>query len=124
MLIPRPETEQLLDLAGAALAAQPQLADRPWADLGTGSGAIALGLASLLPASAQVRYTCPIYLVPCTVAATVKSAAPAQTRRAQFSQLDLCSHKLLAQGSCQMSWHLLWTSGTHESLAILGTRPT
>lgn len=55
VLIPRPETEQLLDLAGAALDARPQLRDGHWADLGTGSGAIALGLASILPASSQVH---------------------------------------------------------------------
>lgn len=44
VLIPRPETELLIDLA---LAAFPQAAHEPahWVDLGTGSGAIALALA-------------------------------------------------------------------------------
>lgn len=32
----------------------PSLAEGPWLDLGTGSGAIALGLASILPRHAQV----------------------------------------------------------------------
>ncbi len=44
VLVPRPETESLIDLVV-------EVADRPtgaWADLGTGSGAIALGLAAAL----------------------------------------------------------------------------
>lgn len=60
-LIPRPETEQLLELAEAALAARPALRAKGalWADLGTGSGALALGLASLLPSSCTVGSCCP-----------------------------------------------------------------
>ncbi len=54
ILVPRPETEQLVDMAAAALAARPQLADAPWADLGTGSGAIAIGLADALKQHKQV----------------------------------------------------------------------
>ncbi|NET30504.1 MAG: peptide chain release factor N(5)-glutamine methyltransferase [Cyanothece sp. SIO1E1] len=53
VLIPRPETESLVDLA---IAAAPQndnphisLSHGHWAELGTGSGAIALGLASAFP---------------------------------------------------------------------------
>jgi release factor glutamine methyltransferase len=52
VLIPRPETEYLIDLAVAAATnsgAAPFLNSGPWADLGTGSGAIALGLADALP---------------------------------------------------------------------------
>ncbi|BAT56304.1 Modification methylase HemK [Nostoc sp. NIES-3756] len=48
VLIPRPETECLIDLAVAAVADSelaPQLQQGHWVDLGTGSGAIALGLA-------------------------------------------------------------------------------
>jgi len=44
VLIPRPETEYLIDLAVAASLSTP-LQQGHWADLGTGSGAIALGLA-------------------------------------------------------------------------------
>lgn len=52
VLIPRPETEGLVDLAAAATALNPELSHGHWADLGTGSGAIALGLADILPAAA------------------------------------------------------------------------
>ena len=58
VLCPRPETEQLVDLAAAAFEGMrkaegkdansssiPSLSSLPWADLGTGSGAIAVGLA-------------------------------------------------------------------------------
>ncbi len=56
VLIPRPETEYLIDLAIAAIKASPNsqlspslLSHGHWADLGTGSGAIALGLATAFP---------------------------------------------------------------------------
>jgi len=49
VLIPRPETEELIDLAVAACAKSPALAQGYWADLGTGSGEIAIWLADALP---------------------------------------------------------------------------
>lgn len=52
VLIPRPETELIIDIALALSAESPlaaQLAIGNWADLGTGSGAIALGLADSFP---------------------------------------------------------------------------
>lgn len=52
VLIPRPETELIVDLAVAAMQpslTQPPLPSSNWVDLGTGSGAIALGLAEALP---------------------------------------------------------------------------
>lgn len=56
VLIPRPETEYLIDLAIAAIKMAPdsecstsRLSHGHWADLGTGSGAIALGLATAFP---------------------------------------------------------------------------
>ncbi|AFZ56144.1 peptide chain release factor N(5)-glutamine methyltransferase [Anabaena cylindrica FACHB-243] len=50
VLIPRPETECLIDLAVVAAKNSPieGLEQGHWADLGTGSGAIALGLADVL----------------------------------------------------------------------------
>jgi release factor glutamine methyltransferase len=52
VLVPRPETEALVDLAAAAAAAAPPaVRASPWADAGTGSGALALGLAAVLPPS-------------------------------------------------------------------------
>ena len=49
VLIPRPETELLIDLVLAQVRHYPALATGNWVDLGTGSGAIALGLAAVLP---------------------------------------------------------------------------
>lgn len=50
VLIPRPETEYLIDLTIAAVQTSVlNLAQGHWADLGTGSGAIALGLADAFP---------------------------------------------------------------------------
>jgi release factor glutamine methyltransferase len=52
VLIPRPETELLIDLAQAWVNEHPILRQDSimrWADLGTGSGAIALGLAQSFP---------------------------------------------------------------------------
>ena len=51
VLIPRPETELLIDLVSQELPKKPNnsLISGNWVDLGTGSGAIALGLAEILP---------------------------------------------------------------------------
>lgn len=52
VLIPRPETELLIDKVLAAIQQSPQaeqLRRGIWADLGTGSGAIAIALAQALP---------------------------------------------------------------------------
>lgn len=50
VLVPRPETEYLIDLAqNAVTASDVDLAAGHWVDLGTGSGAIAIGLAAVFP---------------------------------------------------------------------------
>ncbi len=49
VLIPRPETELLIDLAVAATDTNINLRCGHWADLGTGSGALALGIADIFP---------------------------------------------------------------------------
>ena len=56
VLIPRPETELIIDLAVDAVERSPQrdaLATGIWVDMGTGSGAIATGLADAFP-NAQI----------------------------------------------------------------------
>ncbi len=49
VLIPRPETELLIDLAIQCTEPNPALRRGHWIDMGTGSGAIALGLADAFP---------------------------------------------------------------------------
>ena len=49
VLIPRPETECLIDHIEQFLQTSPELAQGHWVDLGTGSGAIAIALADLMP---------------------------------------------------------------------------
>lgn len=51
VLIPRQETETLVDLALALLPQPPQRQEIHWADLGTGSGCLATALARCLPRS-------------------------------------------------------------------------
>ncbi|MBR8839014.1 MAG: peptide chain release factor N(5)-glutamine methyltransferase [Stigonema ocellatum SAG 48.90 = DSM 106950] len=69
VLIPRPETECLIDLAVAA--ASLPLQQGHWADLGTGSGAIAIGLADVLTAAT-------IHAVDCSHQALLMAAANAR----------------------------------------------
>ncbi len=62
VLIPRPETECLIDLVVVATNAVSDLGQGNWVDLGTGSGAIACGLADILTEAS-------IYAVDCSPAA-------------------------------------------------------
>lgn len=51
VLIPRPETEEIIDLALQAAQGNAKLLSGHWVDIGTGSGAIAIGLARSFPQS-------------------------------------------------------------------------
>lgn len=48
VLIPRPETEIVVDLVVDVISKDQGLRDGLWADMGTGSGAIAIGIAKIL----------------------------------------------------------------------------
>lgn len=82
VLIPRPETEEMIDWA-IALSAHLSPLTGHWADLGTGSGAIALGLASAFPAAT-------IHAVDCSPAALAVARSNAAENglgdRIQFHQ--------------------------------------
>jgi release factor glutamine methyltransferase len=56
VLIPRPETELIIDIALAA--SSPLQQQGMWVDLGTGSGAISIGLAAALPAATIYAVDC------------------------------------------------------------------
>lgn len=56
VLIPRPETELMVDFAADALKRRPALADSPWLDLGTGSGALAIGIAAEIARMKRSRH--------------------------------------------------------------------
>ncbi len=80
VLIPRPETEATIDIALAATTRQQQ--QGTWVDLGTGSGAIAIGLARVLPQAS-------IYAVDCSAAALAiasMNAARLGAERIDFRQ--------------------------------------
>lgn len=87
VLIPRPETEYLIDLAVEAVKHSliPNLAAGDWVDLGTGSGAIALGLAEVFP-------TATIHSVDCSTDALAIAQENAQ-------QLNLAQRIQFYQGS-------------------------
>jgi release factor glutamine methyltransferase len=85
VLIPRPETELLIDLAIAATVTNPELRQGHWADLGTGSGAIALGLATVFPGAT-------IHAIDCSA----EALAIAQINAQRYSLTD---HIQFHQGS-------------------------
>ncbi len=60
VLIPRPETEEIIDIAAQAVenCSKSPLKLGIWVDLGTGSGAIALGLAQVFPQSQIYAVDC------------------------------------------------------------------
>lgn len=87
VLIPRPETEYLIDLAVNAVknSPTPELASGHWVDLGTGSGAIALGLADTFQSA--------------TIHAVDRSATALATAQLNAQQLSLQERINFYQGS-------------------------
>jgi release factor glutamine methyltransferase len=73
----------MVDLAAAAIAATPTLSALPWADLGTGSGALAIGMARLLQQQQQqqncaaVAAPAPSAQQPCVYAVDLSPTAAA-----------------------------------------------
>lgn len=57
VLIPRPETEMIVDVVGEAVAREGRLGEGVWADLGTGSGAIGIGIGRVLGGGGRVIAT-------------------------------------------------------------------
>ncbi|CAK9157798.1 unnamed protein product [Ilex paraguariensis] len=57
VLIPRPETELIVDLVGDVIKDNEGLREGLWADLGTGSGALAIGIGRILGSSGRVIAT-------------------------------------------------------------------
>jgi release factor glutamine methyltransferase len=83
VLIPRPETESIIDIALAASSSLQQ--QGIWVDLGTGSGAIAIGLAKTLP-MAQIF-------------AVDTSAEALNIAKTNATRLDVLSHINFSQGN-------------------------
>ena len=83
VLIPRPETESAIDIALAHSSRAQQ--QGIWVDLGTGSGAIAIGLAKTLP-------TAEIYAVDC-------SAAALEIAQINANRLNVSDRIRFSQGS-------------------------
>lgn len=57
VLIPRPETEQIVDLVADVVSKNERLREGLWVDLGTGSGAIAIGIGKVLKSRGRVIAT-------------------------------------------------------------------
>ncbi|KAL2943528.1 Release factor glutamine methyltransferase [Bienertia sinuspersici] len=57
VLIPRPETEKIIDLVGERMGKFDGFEEGIWADLGTGSGALAIAISRILSKNARVIAT-------------------------------------------------------------------
>jgi len=81
VLVPRPETEELVDVAIAATRRTKLDCDRGiWADLGTGSGAIALGLSVAFPEAT----ICAVDISKAALAVARRNAEKLNCDRVQF----------------------------------------
>ena len=56
-MIPRPETELIVDLVADVVSNNEGLREGLWADLGTGSGALAIGIGRILGSCGRVIAT-------------------------------------------------------------------
>ena len=91
-LIPRPETEQLVEAVLDWIAARPSLRDPHILDIGTGTGAIALALASKLPTASLTATD----LSAAALAVAEQNAARfGLTHRIAFLQSDLLASDIL-----------------------------
>ena len=91
-LIPRPETEQLVEAVLDWIAARPSLRDPHILDIGTGTGAIALALASKLPTASLTATD--LYAAALAVAEQ-NAARFGLTHRIAFLQSDLLASDIL-----------------------------
>eukprot|EP00879_Flechtneria_rotunda_P013559 GHRR01014162.1.p1 GENE.GHRR01014162.1~~GHRR01014162.1.p1 ORF type:complete len:429 (+),score=125.10 GHRR01014162.1:102-1388(+) len=82
ILVPRPETELIVDLAAQAIAANSALAAAPWTDLGTGSGAIAIGTALMLQQHISHPQVWAVDISPTAVAYATANAAACGVQQA------------------------------------------
>ena len=57
VLIPRPETEKLVDLVADVVSDNQGLREGLWADLGTGTGGIAIGIGMILRSFGRIIAT-------------------------------------------------------------------
>ena len=109
VLIPRPETEQLVELAAAWAKAHKATSA---IDVGTGSGCVAIGLAHLLP---DVQVTA-VDISPIALAIAQQNAARFTPQRIQFRQSDLL--QAIADPTDLIVANLPYvTSGEWQSLA-------
>ena len=91
-LIPRPETEQLVEAVLDWIAARPSLRDPHILDIGTGTGAIAIALASKLPTASLTATD----LSAAALAVAEQNAARfGLTHRIAFLQSDLLASDIL-----------------------------
>lgn len=87
VLIPRPETEELVMQAGAWLREQPNPAPTI-VDVGTGSGAIALSLALMFPAATVYA----LDISPAALAVAYQNAERLQAANVRFLESDLLTN--------------------------------
>jgi release factor glutamine methyltransferase len=99
VLIPRPETESMIDIALAACNTTQE--QGIWVDLGTGSGAIAIALARTLP-------TAEIHAVDCSADALVI----ARINATRLNVLDPHPQRLLGLNGAEICPHIHFSQGS------------